>query len=46
LDKFIKKNNLYACGNVYVENISDEIITKNPDKYFSKISAKVEKIFP
>lgn len=46
LDKFIKKNNLRPCGNVYVENISDEIITENPDKYFSKISVKVEKILP
>lgn len=46
LDKFIKKNNLSVCGNVYIENISDEIITKNPDKYLSKISVKVEKILP
>jgi len=44
LDEFIKKNNLYACGNVYIENISDEIITKNPDKYFSKISVQVQKV--
>ncbi|WML37368.1 MerR family transcriptional regulator [Clostridium sp. OS1-26] len=44
LDSFIKKNNLCACGNIYVENISDEIITKNPDKYLSKISVQVEKM--
>lgn len=43
LDKFMKKNNLRACGNLYIENISDEIITKSPDKYFSKISIQVEK---
>lgn len=41
--KFIEKNHLSACGNVYVENISDEMITKNPDKYLSKISIQVEK---
>lgn len=44
LDEFIKKNNLNACGNAYIENISDEMITKNPDKYFSKISVQVEKM--
>lgn len=46
IDNFIKKNNLSPSGNVYIENISDEIITKNPDKYYSKISVKVEKILP
>lgn len=44
INKFIEENHLRACGNVYVENISDEIVTKNPDKYFSKISVKVEKM--
>lgn len=43
VNKFIEKNRLKPCGNVYIENISDEIITKNPDKYLSKISVQVEK---
>ncbi|AKA67727.1 MerR family transcriptional regulator [Clostridium scatologenes] len=42
--KFIEKNHLSACGNVYIENISDEIITKNPDKYLSKISVQVKEL--
>lgn len=44
LDEFIKKNNLCACGNIYIENISDEIITKNPSKYFSKVSVQVDNV--
>ncbi|KZL94012.1 MerR family transcriptional regulator [Clostridium magnum] len=44
INKFIEENHLSACGNVYIENISDEIITKNPDKYYSKISIQVEKV--
>ncbi|MBV7273488.1 MerR family transcriptional regulator [Clostridium sp. PL3] len=43
IDKFIEEKQLRVCGKVYVENMSDEIITKNPDKYFSKISIQVEK---
>lgn len=43
VNKFIEKNHLKPCGNVYIENISDEIITKNPDKYLSKVSVQVEK---
>nr|WP_315019805.1 MerR family transcriptional regulator [uncultured Aminipila sp.] len=43
LEKFIRKNKISACGNVYIENISDEIITNNPDKYYSKISVHVIK---
>lgn len=44
MSEFIEKNRLRACGNVYIENISDEIITKNPDKYFSKISVQVKEM--
>lgn len=44
IDEFIEEKHLSVCGNVYVENISDEIITKNPDKYFSRISIQVEKV--
>lgn len=44
IKKFIERNKLSVCGNVYVENISDEIVAKNPDKYFSRISIQVEKI--
>jgi Predicted transcriptional regulators len=44
INKFIEDNHLNACGNVYVENISDEIITKNPNKYFSRVSIQVEKV--
>ena len=43
INEFIEENHLSIYGNVYVENISDEIITKNPDKYFSRISIQVEK---
>ncbi|WP_411682879.1 MerR family transcriptional regulator [Clostridium thailandense] len=43
IDKFIDEKQLRVCGKVYVENISDEIITKNPDKYYSKISIQVDK---
>lgn len=46
IDEFIKKNNLSPCGNIYIENLSDEIITKNHDRYYSKISVKVEKTLP
>lgn len=42
LNEFIKKNHLNPCGNVYVENISDEMITKNPTKYLSKVSIQVK----
>lgn len=44
VNKFIEENHLSVCGNVYIENISDEIITKNPDKYLSKISVQVEEL--
>lgn len=40
--RFIEENNLCVCGNVYIENMSDEIFTKNSDKYFSKISVQVK----
>ncbi|MBD7911409.1 MerR family transcriptional regulator [Clostridium cibarium] len=43
IDDYIIKNNLSVCGDVYVENISDEIITKSPNKYLSKISVQVKK---
>ncbi|AGY74927.1 MerR family transcriptional regulator [Clostridium autoethanogenum] len=44
LNEFIENNHLNICGNVYIENMSDEIITKNPNKYYSKISVKVKKL--
>ncbi|EQB85807.1 DNA-binding transcriptional MerR regulator [Clostridium punense] len=43
IEKFIRSNKLSPCGNIYIENISDEIITKDPDRFFSKISVKVTK---
>lgn len=43
LDDFIIQNKLHACGNVYIENLSDEIISKNPDDFYSKISVHVQR---
>lgn len=44
LNDFIIENKLHACGNVYIENLSDEIISKNPDNFYSKISVHVQRL--
>ncbi|MDS0526306.1 MerR family transcriptional regulator [Clostridium sp. SHJSY1] len=43
IDDYIQKNNISVYGAVYIENISDEMITKSPNKYLSKISVQVTK---
>lgn len=42
MDQFIRNHNLSPCGNVYIENIADEINTSNPCQYLSKISVQVK----
>lgn len=43
LNEFMEKNQLIPTGDVYIENIADEMITKSQDKYLSKISIQVSK---